>query len=899
MKINRKTKPSTSAFEPPVKWKSDLKEITQKDLTQILLNLTRIYPGVTPYLKEKCLSHGNSAKSSGKLTPGQDISEKYMSINRKYQELKEGILAFNFASRQTFESSIVKKKVFINFKDNIRKLLELEAKKVEERVKKEIDSNDNNNREFENQEEKSKEEDLKKIQFLEEKVKNLEKSDFDLRKKIQNLTLELNSQEPKIITNVIEKVNPLAESIPQTENEQLELLRTENKTLSSKYAILTKQKTSFKTKFTNLNERFNNINQMIEDAQKQAQDFKEKYDEVIKLKEDSENENNLKLDILNSELKKFKIWIQKINKSREKFDLPSLDFNDENDIVNEIYNSKEKELQESLDEIERLKISLEHKENELNNAKVKNQNDDSIEEKSEQIEILLSKISNLESKSKEIEEERKLENLKITAKTKKIENLKTKVQNHTLQIENLKLSNEQLTKEKENYEKELKKLETQIEEIQLENEKESQEDESVIEILRENVKKLTEQNDKLKAKNSNLESQLEDLESKTKMMKIELEDKKSGENTPKKLLSTIDWQEKYNDLKDEYEFVKGNFDEMEKELDTKITKIDELEAKIRELEAILEKSEEDLAVKSVSEKSTTEINLQSVNQLLTKIKQIKEDNSIIKKNLENRIENLKIENTKCKEENRNLGLEIEKLTKDFKNLSEIRKKNEELREEIEKYRQKSEHLEEKDKTIAEKLKRLLTGHRGSPIIDSNSERLLERVSTQFDNLERQNEELEKTIRSHNMMEISGDREEFKEFVQKKGRKILEFLSEENNKDLLKLMKTEENQGEGGEEGQQRNLEILKKLQTALISCRTAIKSFRNIIDDFMSDLATVIANSYDEKNNFKEIEKIMNNLKERLRDIEAIMRIGRVETKLEMKEEEEILKEREDSSLLK
>lgn len=938
MIINRKTKFQGIQGQGS-SWKSNLHEITQQDLSQIVLNLTKIYPGVTPYLRQKCQSHAPKApKSAGKLTPNKDFMDRFQSVNRKYQELKDGILSFNFASRESFEQSQVKKKVFINFKDNIRKLLDSEAEKIKENIRIEMEQKKINFENFEKTKNLSVEKKSVEIQNLEEKVKILESSEFELKQKIQNLILELNKKEPKIILKDVEKLHPLAESIPESTEEQIELLRTENKTISTKYSILTKQKIKFKEKVTIAKTRFIEVENLLREAQNQAKIFKKKFEDFRELQHNSEQKTQIEI----IKIEKFTSWLHKINRDRTKLGLPQLNFEVENEPLIEIFNSKVKKIQEIQIEVDRMKILFEQQNKEIEeNLKEKENREnqkEGIEEKKQQIDVLLGKISHLENENsglreanknvkselerktervQSLEQDERMSKLKLGAKLKKIqnfeteteklktqlnllkvefeereneekiiliednENLKKNLDELKIKIEQLQSKNkdfetqiEDLTQLKTNQENRIKSLEEEIqnlEDLQRENEQESQEDETVIEVLRENVKKLTEENDNLKDEKDNMNGQIEALSEEIKFLKEEA--KESEENSPKKLMGVVDYEKKYNDLQDEYEFMKSNFEEMETEMEEKINKNDELEAKIKELESIIEKSDDE----------DDDHNLKSVNQLLIKIKEIKHDSSIIRKNLEARISTLKSENYKYSKENENLANEIEKLTIDFNKLSEITNENQNLKEELEKNQQKVELLEKKDKTIAEKLKRLLTGHRGSPIIDSNSERLIEKVSTQFDHLERQNEKLEKTIRSHEFI----SEEELKSFVKKKGNKILEVLTEERNPELLNLMK----ERKGGEKV---DIRVLKKVKMTLENCRDAIKLFRTIIEDFMGDLRTVLSEAYDDTNEFKEIKIVMRNLKERLKDVENVIKESKIETKLEVN-----VKVKKESTMLK
>ena len=691
---------------------------------------------------------------------------------------------------KSFESKISERKFELNKNNEIKEELESKNKKIDM-----IQS----------------QKDLLEMRFeeIQEKVNILNKIVKDKDENIKKLESEMKVNEGKLKL----KINELKKS--NSQNSQQDKKSEIQKDKDKEDKILTSEN-----------------KQKIENLEKNVKDL-----ENLKISLET------KIDIFKKKISKSK---EEQSKKNEDFEKLTSNLNEIKKELLEEKNNREKESKENekiiqllKTQLKNLELSTDNNNNKDQEKKVDKKDQEDLEDLKNQINILNSKIQLFKNKEKKIKEENN--NLK-----KNLEEIKKNSENLNL----INKEKEKLNQEISHLSNQLSDLKQKYKSLEQEKIKESSEQQTKKEALKNELKNKIKELQSLKEENKELQSlkdenkELQPLKEENKelqSLKEELENLKNQNTNPKnkspkiketetdKILSDLrqeikkkknkigivnNWFKNLNDQRDENKLPNLENNNNDKLVDLYLNVYNE---KL----ALEEKSEKDYhQIKNANQKvklledQVTELEIEirglkdeksSISKdLITDHKQAEKDHETMQKKInkekeknEKIIKNLKSDLKKAEdllsEQRLDFEGQIESLKKDFEKLNEIQGNNKEivrLNQEISQRDKKIKMLELRDKSIAEKLQKLLKGTRGSSqIMEHSSEKLVDNVQTKFEDLERMNEELEEVIRKKDQLgpDIE-DEKNLKEFVKKKGSKILDILTEEKQEDWLLFYK---------------------------------------------------------------------------------------------------------------
>jgi len=849
--------PMQSANTTNQTWRLRIEVVHRDDLRATIEDTLSAFPGIEPFLQKRIAQCKKEEKQLApvvqeiavpvQITKNSDLEDKINNLRDKYEGLKKGILSFNLINRTTFENSPVELKVFENFKDNMRRLLDTEAKLVEDRMIKE-----NGSKAKLAMQETSSQLELAKTENegLKDKIRLLEQEILKINK--------IANKPAKIDVQIIEKKEALSSMLEQ-QGEGItvdEMLKAENKKLNLMNNMMLKQKTKMKVQIeqlkatlaegegykNDLEARLRESQFSLEAATKGAKDSKTIIDEHKSLLSQINLLNTEKTD-LQRKLKTSEDFIRKINFSRATTQLPPLSSDQGEDKLIQLYTFLNKDLQESRSNQEKLRNAYLEKEKELltsKQSKVSRKDDlNKIEELNDQISVLFQKISTLEASNNKLKGDLNM----MEDKARTLE-------------ENLDAKKNELEAVETKYKNEISRLEVEIEVLRnvaaadsskdLNEAKKSNQDceNKLNELIKEHALKTSANELSLKTlqlSNDNIQKINEELDLKIMTQKEQIEslqhkitglEEKNIDGTD---MSTRmgDLMKKLTSVQTDYDHIRSNYDTIKSELDEANQKLKEAgivkaNDKVSEEVSALKAAIGDLEAARASEKINLSLKISTLEEGLSKERQGKRSMEEIRAVLER---------------------EIEKLTADFNELSNINKEGDRLREEL---KEKVDRLERKDKVVCEKLKWLLSGHRGSPVfLDSNSEKLLDNIQTKFENLERQNLQLEKTILTQNL----SDKIDLKTFVRNQGTKILDLLGDdEKTEDFLNIVTENRNV----------KASIMKRAIIAIQRIKMVSLELREVLDIMMTEVNRILADYCPLSPNFTKLKTIIHDLLRRV-----------------------------------
>ena len=401
----------------------------------------------------------------------------------------------------------------------------------------------------------------------------------------------------------------------QITNEEMEMLKIENKNFADQIIELKKNLENMEKKMKNEEEKRENLENKYKELSKRAKEYQNELDKNGKEKKKKEFELNKKIEIMEKEKEKYENE-KKENQKKKEEKIKNL----ENSLKKEEEEKKNKEK-----EIEALKNQLkEEKEGRDKEKMIKEEEDKRREEEN--------KIKNemdQRNKDKENEEKKNLE--------EKITKLEDEIKKREQIIKEKEEENQKILLEKSNSDDEIIKLKNELEQLKEENSRQKNE-----------IEKLTEENsrqkneiEKLKEENSKQENEIEKLTEENSKQKNEIE-KLTEENSKQK--------NEIEKLTEENKKLKEKEEQRLKEEEEKLKKEEEEKQRLMKLEEERIKKEEERLKKLEEERLRKEEEEEKIKLEQERLK--KEEEERLKIEEEERLKKEEEERLKIEEEER-------------------------------------------------------------------------------------------------------------------------------------------------------------------------------------------------------------------------------------------------------
>lgn len=641
---------------------------------------------------------------------------------------------------------------------------------------------------------------------------NAEKQE-DLEGKVTILLSKIEQLETQISDANLKKlqVTQESENISQNLHLQVAQLKANLEEAQSQKKVFQDQLTDINIQLDQLKEQNSSLETQISTLQSTIQQKDSKYSQLNdELKEAREGRDTCELNLSSSKNQLEQLQGQLDSHQKENQSINNQQqYSSKNSEAGSVQNSRKGSVMAPSN-------SSNLQEAELNKSLMK------LQEELETCKVQIQQLSEIKS-----EYETKMEDLNSS----KFE-LQNQIAVSKKEIHELKSSNQQLTKQ----------MEVDVQEMRTTLASEHQQ---ILETInKEHQNELARVNDsmcvtmvELEQTKSQIQSRNLQLETQLKL-KLESETDEPGKN---------EYQSLYNEAKGELDIFQSKCNEVELELQEAKNKNEKM---IMEMEKISGSRSQNLDSEERNDKKTR--------QLLEKIKSIKNQGLTQEKDLKSKIEALEIELAKekqgkqsMKELKESLEQDIQNLKVDFKQISGSNEEGDQMRASL---KEKVDRLERKDRAVCEKLRTLLQGHRGSPVLEVTSEKLLDNIQTKFENLERQNIRLEKKI-----MNQTSD---LKSFVKNQGNKILDVLGDEDStQGFLNFMTTSKNKNS---QQSKKLVKFLQATRTSIVKFKSVIQEFRDILNQTQNNINQDFAKVEETNAHYQSINKICEHLQKNI-----------------------------------